>query len=297
VGPGSDLGQRFLTVLHGLYAVLEKEMKMPGSNAVALPQATRKSNEQTERAALSPVRATARGHHLFADAILDENVRDRGKRAAKAGLAFTIQATIVGALLLIPLLFTEGIDLHKLDNTVLLAPPPPAPPPPPAIRVERIPKQSLLRATLTAPTVIPKKVVESAPDAGESAPVVSEGVPGGVGDALGGSVTGAAPPPPPAPKPKEPVRIFSGMKEPTLLYAPPLVYPPVARLAHVAGTVVIQAVIDDKGNVTQVKAVSGPPLLLEAALKAVSERRYQPTILDGMPVSVRFDVKVQFNLS
>jgi hypothetical protein len=46
-----------------------------------------------------------------------------------------------------------------------------------------------------------------------------------------------------------------------------------------------------------VKAISGPALLLDAALKAVSERRYQPTILDGMPVSIRFDVKVQFNLT
>jgi len=167
------------------------------------------------------------------------------------------------------------------------------------MHVQNLPKPSLLHAALTAPTVIPKKVVESASDTGEAAPVISEmtgGVPGGVGDVLGGSLTGA-PPPPPVAKPKEPVRIFTGMKEPALLYAPPVQYPPIARQAHVSGTVVIEAVIDDQGNVTQVKVVSGPALLLNAALKAVSERKYQPTILDGMPVSIRFDVKVQFNLS
>src|SRR6516225_1157732 len=63
---------------------------------------------------------------------------------------------------------------------------------------------------------------------------------------------------------------------------------PVARQAHVQGTVVIEAIIDDKGNVTQVKAISGPGLLTPAALKAVSARKYQPTLLDGQPVSIRF---------
>jgi protein TonB len=72
------------------------------------------------------------------------------------------------------------------------------------------------------------------------------------------------------------------------------VYPAIAKQAHVSGTVVIEAVIDDHGNVTQVKAISGPALLMPAALRAVSERKYQPTFLYGIPVSIRFDVKVQF---
>jgi len=93
------------------------------------------------------------------------------------------------------------------------------------------------------------------------------------------------------------VRVFTGMKEPALIYAPPVAYPPVARVAHVSGTVVIEAIIDDKGNVTQVKAISGPAMLMDSALRAVSGRKYQPTILDGVPVSIRFDVKVEFHLS
>jgi len=141
----------------------------------------------------------------------------------------------------------------------------------------------------------------STADAGAAAPAISDmtgGVPGGVGDVLGGSLNDAPPPAPlaSAAKPKE-VRIFSGMKEPALLCAPPVVYPPVARMAHISGTVLIEAIIDDRGNATQVKAISGPALLMNAALKAVSERKYQPTILDGQPVSVRFDVKVDFKLS
>jgi protein TonB len=248
--------------------MLEKEMKMSGSNAGAFPRAGLERNYTQNRTAESLVRATAGGRNLFADTIIDESASERGKRAASAGLALTIQAAILGALVLVPLLFTEGIDLDKLDNTVLLVPPPPAAPP--AIHVQSIPRAWLLAATLTAPTVIPKKIAMSTADAGASAPAISDmpgGVPGGLGDVLGGSLNGAPPPPPlaPAARPKE-VRIFSGMKEPALIYAPPVVYPPVARMARLSGTVVIEAIIDDKGNVTQVKAISGPALLMNAAL-------------------------------
>ena len=258
-------------------------------------------NPYTRERVPSPSTPTAtRDRGLFSGAIIEENALDRGKRAARAGLAFTLQAAIIGVLLLAPLLFTQGIDLYRLNNTVLIAPPPPAAPPPPTMHVQSIPKQAFLHAQLTAPTMIPKKIAESAPDAGAAAPIISDmagGVPGGTGDVLGGSITGAPPPPPaPAEKPKGPIRIYSGMKEPTLVYSPPLVYPPIAKQAHISGTVVIEAVIDDKGNVTQVHVVSGPPLLLESALKAVSTQRYQPTILDGQSVAVRYDVKVVFRL-
>ena len=275
---------------------------MSGSNAGALRQVGLESSYTRERVP-SPCSPTAtREPGLFSAAIIEENALDRGKRAARAGLAFTLQAAIIGVLLLVPLLFTEGIDLYKFNNTVLIAPPPPAaPPPPPAMHVQSIPKQAFLHAQLTAPTMIPKKIAESAPDAGAGAPVISDmagGVPGGTGDVLGGSLSGPAPPPPaPAEKPKGPIRIYSGMREPTLVYNPPLMYPPIAKQAHISGIVVIEAVIDDKGNVTQAHVVSGPPLLLESALKTVSAQRYQPTILDGVPVSIRYDVKVVFRLS
>lgn len=266
---------------------------MFGPSASALRQSGLESSYTRERVPSSYSPTATRKEGLFAGAIIEENVRDRGKRAARAGVAFTLQAAVIGALLLMPLLFTEGIDLYKFNNTVLVAPP--AAPPPPAMHAQPIPKMSLVHAQLTAPTVIPRKIAEFAPDAG-AAPVISD-MSGGVlgGDVLGGSLAGP-PPPTVAAKSKEPVRIFSGMKEPALLYAPPLVYPMVARQAHVSGTVVIEAVIDDKGDVTQVKVVTGPPLLLESALKAVLARKYQPTLLDGEPVSIRFDVKVEYHL-
>jgi len=277
---------------------------MSGSNAGAFPRVGLNSGYPGQLSPRSSPPTPTRRQNLFATAMIEESASDRGKRATKAGLAFALQATILGVLLLIPLLFTEGLDLYKVSAVMLVAPPPPAPPPPLAMRAQAVvPKQALLHPQLTTPTVIPKKISVSAPDAGGPAPMIADsdaGVPGGIaGGVLGGIGTGPAPPPPPTPaaKPHEPGRIFSGMKEPALIYAPPLVYSPIARQAHIAGTVVIEAVIDEKGNVTQVHVVSGPPLLLDSALKAVAGRKYQPTILDGQPVSIRFDVRVEFRLS
>jgi protein TonB len=237
---------------------------------------------------------------FFATAIIEEDAQSRGKRAAQAGLALALQAAIIGALVIVPLFLTEAIDLHQIEKTMLVAPPPPAAPAPPVVRAQAVvPKQQFLHPLLTAPTVIPKKIVETASDAGFAAPAVSDaagGVTGGTGDVLGASL-GAPPPPPAAARPKGPIRISSGMKEPRLLYAPPIIYSPIARNAHVEGAVIVEAIIDEHGNVTQARVLSGPGLLLGSALQAVAGRRYEPTILDGEPVAIQLTVTVLFKLS
>ncbi|MGA2718169.1 MAG: energy transducer TonB [Candidatus Acidiferrales bacterium] len=242
---------------------------------------------------------------IFSTSIIEEDSQSRGRRAAQTGLAFALQAAILGALLVIPLIFTEGMDLYKLNSTLLVAPPPPAAPPsapPPMARAAAAPKPSFIKAQLTAPTLIPKRIVATAPDAGAMAPAISGvtgGIPGGVGDVLAGAIAGPPPPPPVAvaEKPKGPIRISSGMKEPRILYAPPVMYSPIARQAHVSGVVVLEAIIDEHGNVTGVKVISGPALLFPSAIKAVEGRKYEPTILDDQPVAIRLDIKVDFKLS
>jgi protein TonB len=74
-------------------------------------------------------------------------------------------------------------------------------------------------------------------------------------------------------------------------------YPALARQAHLSGTVVINAVIDEHGNVVQARVVSGHPLLVSEALKAVLQWKYEPTTLNGQPVSVELQVQVHFNLN
>jgi len=276
---------------------LEKEMKMSAINEGALQQHNLDLDPKPQRTLPTspPIASGNRG--MFSAAIIEEDSRARSKRAAQAGLAFALQVVVVGTLVIVPLFVTQAIDLHQFEKTMLVAPPPPAAPP--VIHAQAVvPKQAFLHPLLTAPTIIPKKIVETASDAA-AAPSISDmsGVAGGTGDVLGASLGAPPPPPPAAVRPKGPIRISSGMKEPRLISAPPVVYSPIARTAHVQGTVLLDAVIDEQGNVTQVRVISGPPLLLASALKAVSERKYEPTILDGQPVAIRLNVTVEFHLS
>ena len=155
---------------------------------------------------------------------------------------------------------------------------------------------------LTAPTFVPK-VVATIP--GDVAPpdvsmaAMPGGIPGGIAGGQIGGVPGgmsAAAPPPLAlaasDGPKKPVRVGGEVKAPRLLSGPPPVYPILAKQSRIQGIVVIEAIIDERGNEIEERAISGQPLLVPAAMKAVSERKYEPTILDGedMPVDLRVEV-------
>jgi protein TonB len=74
------------------------------------------------------------------------------------------------------------------------------------------------------------------------------------------------------------------------------VYPPIAKTAHIAGTVVLHAVIAKDGSVEDLQYVSGPPLLMKSAMDAVKQWRYQPTQLNGDPVEVDTTISVVFTL-
>jgi protein TonB len=286
----------------GRWVFAEKEMTMSTFNGSALEQRNLPIGASRERRLAPGPAPGPRRRTFFADAILDAGAGNRAKRAAQTGVALAIQAAVVVALLLVPLFFSKGIDLYQLNRTLLIAPPPPAAPSPPAPRAQVMPKQTFMHALLSAPTIIPNKIAPTAaPDAG-MAPAVAEmsgGVPGGMGGILGAALSGPPPPPPPSvsAKPKGPIRISDGMKEPRLVYGPPALYPALAKQAHVAGSVFIEAIIDEHGNVTQVHVISGPALLLGAAMRAVSLRKYEPTILDGEAVAIELKVEVAFRLS
>lgn len=73
-------------------------------------------------------------------------------------------------------------------------------------------------------------------------------------------------------------------------------YPAIARQAHIQGVVTIDAVLDERGNVQEMRAVSGPPLLYEAALEALRKWNYEPTYLNDQPVAVQLLVTITFQL-
>jgi TonB family protein len=74
------------------------------------------------------------------------------------------------------------------------------------------------------------------------------------------------------------------------------VYPPIAKTAHISGTVVLHAIIGKDGTVEDLQYVSGPPLLLKSAMDAVRQWQYKPTLLMGEPVRVDTTISVVYVL-
>lgn len=73
-------------------------------------------------------------------------------------------------------------------------------------------------------------------------------------------------------------------------------YPTLARSARVQGEVVLSAIIDTNGQITNLQLVSGHPMLVPAAITAVREWRYKPYLLNGQPVEVETTITVIFSL-
>ena len=92
------------------------------------------------------------------------------------------------------------------------------------------------------------------------------------------------------------LRISSGVPEPMLLHRVDPVYPQLARQTGVEGAVVLQAVVNTKGELTKVRVSSGNSLLAAAAVRAVQKWRYRPARLNGNPVEVPVQITLQFVL-
>ena len=94
----------------------------------------------------------------------------------------------------------------------------------------------------------------------------------------------------------EPIRIGGGVRAPAKIGDVAPVYPAEARTARVQGVVILEATISSTGEVTGVEVLRSVPLLDEAAVAAVSQWRYEPTLVDGVAVPVLMTVTVNFAL-
>jgi protein TonB len=250
---------------------------------------------------------------VFLNALLEMPTTKTARRSPLEWAAATgFHVVILAALIIVPLYTTGTIQLGKYEDTPLAAPPAAPPPPPPAAGravaphvTSTHPNLTYKLGKLTAPFSIPKTVsldnTAAAPDLGGVAGGVPGGVPGAeLGGSLGGVIGGTGtsiPIPPPQPTAaKRIVRVGSNLKAPRQTFSVQPEYPPLAREAHVWGTVVVDAVIDEHGNVVGARALSGHPLLIPAALKAVLQWKYEPTLLNGTPVAVEMEVTVHFSL-
>ena len=242
------------------------------------------------------------------------SVSERTQKPWTVVVSFLGQMAMIGLAILIPLAGTDALP-HRLSWVSLPEPPRALPHRPAQAQAKPasvVPPQ-LTPKGLVLPTAIPQKaaIIED-PD---FMPAVSDaaGVPGGFGNSTGSGnavidgllSAGSAQPLPPAPvvrqtapPPAPPTRIKLGglVEQSKLISGPRPVYPPLAREARIEGTVRLEAVISRDGTILNLRAVSGHPLLIPAALAAVRQWVFRPTSLNGDPVEVATEIEVHFTL-
>ena len=232
-------------------------------------------------------------------------------------ISFGLQVVAILIALAIPLLNYYDIPVTEL-STFLVAPPPPPPPPPPpqaVVKPKKVIPKEFDAGQLTQPKKIPDKVAiideDDIPPPSAGIAGVVGGVPGGsaggdLGGVLGGIVSNTptvAPPPPPPPVKEAPpppparIRVGGAVQKARLLKQVQPQYPPLARQARIQGTVKLTAEIAKDGSIEKLEVISGHPLLIPAALQAVKQWRYKPTLLNGQAVEVVTQIDVNFTLS
>jgi protein TonB len=256
---------------------------------------------------------------------LPETISHRNSRKIEAfGAAFALQIALVAGFILLQMVMPEKLGNLRLLETLYMAPPPPPPAPvnaapepvrrtepkpavtpQPTTPVVTQPRPVETKPEIVEPTAIPKdiaRIVESGPPTATPAPTgvsggVKGGLPGGVLGGVSSGILGGAMAPPPPPPPKEPVRVGGNVKQPKVLHIEQPAYPPGAKQARIEGVVVVEATVTAEGNVEKVKVVSGPEMLAQAAIDAVSQWKYEPTYLNGQAVPVILTAKINFSLN
>ena len=236
---------------------------------------------------------------LFEDLVDSDVVRHRTAQAYTLPMSIFIHVVVLVIAVVVPLLTSAelpepaaAVKAFFVDPQA--APPPPPPPPPPA------PKAVAPRAVPVEPPSDQFIAPVETPDQirPESSDVGVEGVPGGVeGGVPGGVVGGVVGGLPDAPPAVQAVRVGGQIKEPKKVHNVSPSYPDIAKQARVQGIVILECIISPQGKVSDVKVLRGIPLLDQAAIDAVKQWVYTPTLLNGVPVPVIMTVTVNFKLS
>ncbi len=223
-------------------------------------------------------------------------------------VSLTAQTLVVGALIAIPLIYGDRLpDFRQYIPLSLPTPPPPAAPPQQAVARSTSPHPTYARARIVAPMhILPLSEIPEV-SASEAPPTLSgssfEGVPGGTGSGPFLQNLFREPVAPPKPRPADPpaapaapLRVVSDVQAAKLIKKVIPVYPALARQARVSGTVQLLGIIAKDGTIQQLQVVSGHPLLVKAALDAVRQWIYRPTLLNGQAVEVIAPIDVIFTL-
>ena len=233
-------------------------------------------------------------------------------------MGFTGQALLIGCAVLAPLLSPQTLGRAYLVTALAApgAPPAPAPPPGPMVVPRPHAATKIFNGGLIEPTSVPTTaaiMIVDPPEAAGSGPGVPGGVPGGIAEGGSGSIVRsiieegarmAVARVPEAvnresafvpPAPVKPPRV-TAIRLATPIHKVEPIYPALARQARVSGTVELLGVLGTDGRIHELKVLRGHPLLVNAALDAVRQWIFEPTLLNGQPVEVAAPITVNFIL-
>jgi protein TonB len=220
--------------------------------------------------------------------------------------SFGAECLVVAAVLLVPLVLRDRMpDFHWRDITI--APPKPLqvydPPPQrgpstgmPSIAPSFRPIFHLDPSPTSHP--VPSAPASISPDAPPIIGTESAGPSSGPIVTIAIAPTVAPPPNQPAPARtnSQPIRVGGTVQMAKLIRKVTPEYPALAKMAHLAGTVHLIGTIGKDGTIQRLQIVDGNPLLARAAVEAVSQWIYRPTLLNNEPVEVIAPIEVNFTL-
>ncbi len=221
-------------------------------------------------------------------------------------VSLSLQCGVVAILFLVPLLRVEKLrmpDAPKLHVIPAWIPPVPAAQPKalPTTPALSAPVARSSRVYVPIPSIPTAKGRVDLPPIGEPEPSAWPGPTTSVigpvlpqGTALPVQTPVAVVTPKPAPS--GPVKVGGDVESAKLVFGPHPAYPTLAKTTHSQGTVRLEAIIAANGSIRNLRVISGPPLLIDAARDAVIQWRYQPTLLNGVAVEVLTEIEINFTL-
>jgi protein TonB len=206
------------------------------------------------------------------------------KRGLRVSISVAVALHVLLLTITFPQLYSEELAADVKDKKLFVIETPrfkPKPPPPPT----------------EVPQLVATKVPIPDPTPDEPEPWVADLEPALELDFdVDAALVFNVPEAPPVPETKD-VYVIGEIESPEQLHYVRPLYTEMARRARVEGLVIVKAIIDKEGAVTNLEVLKGLPLgLSEEALKAVRQWRYKPSAVDGMPVNVMLTVSVHFNL-
>jgi periplasmic protein TonB len=244
----------------------------------------------------SVVSNTAEVSHMFHD-IVQPSIRVGSRRAFALPLSIVTHLLVVVLLLIIPLMApgvlpapTVALMAFVTGDVVLPSPPSPAPRQPVAENSPAVGGQPEAVLFEAPGAIAPEKVIDSSPTPVGAIEFIG-GLPGEIAENLGPLL-----PPTPPSEPVAVLRIGGKIRPPDKIKDVKPVYPTIAQTARVEGIVIIEATIGPAGTVLEAKLLRSIPLLDAAALEAVRQWEFTPTLLNGSPVAVVMTVTVKFTL-